>query len=88
MNWELIFIISSASVLAFFSFLFGFFVASRLNVITKISKKEDYEEKIAALESMLEQMQQPMEEPSKDYNPGEMFPPGVMPEYGLPRKLD
>ena len=87
MNWELLFIISSASVLSFFSFLFGFFVASRFNVYTKISKKEDYEEKIKALEQMIDQMNQPIEEEKINYNPGEMFPPGVMPEYGLPRKL-
>lgn len=87
MNWELLFIISSASVLSFFSFLFGFFVASRFNIYTKVSKKEDYEEKIKALEQMIDQMNQPIEEEKIDYNPGEMFPPGVMPEYGLPRKL-
>jgi hypothetical protein len=87
MNWELLFIISSASVLSFFSFLFGFAVATRFNVYTKISKKEDYEEKIKALEQMIDQMNQPIEEEKINYNPGEMFPPGVLPEYGLPRKL-
>ena len=87
MNWELVFIISSASVLSFFSFLFGFFIATRLNVYTKITKKEDYEEKIQALEAMIDQMNQPVEEEKTNYNPGEMFPPGVSPEYGLPRKL-
>lgn len=87
MNWELLFIISSASVLSFFSFLAGFAVATRFNVYTKISKKEDYEEKIKALEQMIDQMNQPIEEEKINYNPGEMFPPGVMPEYGLPRKL-
>lgn len=84
MNWELIFIISSAAVLAFFSFLFGFFVATRFQVITKIAKKEDYEEKIKQLETMLETLQKPEE---MDFNPGEMFPPGVSPEFGLPKKL-
>lgn len=87
MNWELLFIISSASVLSFFSFLLGFALATRFNIYTKVSKKEDYEEKIKALEQMIEQMNQPMEEEKVNYNPGEMFPPGVMPEYGLPRKL-
>ena len=87
MNWELLFIISSASVLSFFSFLAGFSVATRFNVYTKVSKKEDYEEKIKALEQMIDQMNQPIEEEKINYNPGEMFPPGVMPEYGLPRKL-
>ena len=84
MNWEIVFIISSASVLAFFSFLFGFFVASKLQVITKIAKKEDYEEKIKQLETMLETLQKPEE---MDFSPGEMFPPGVSPEFGLPKKL-
>lgn len=87
MNWELLFIISSAAVLSFFSFLFGFFVATRYNVYTKITKKEDYEEKVKALEQMIDQMNQPVAEERPVYNPGEMFPPGVSPEFGLPRKL-
>lgn len=74
-----------------FVFLLGSFIggafASRWGIFIKISKKEDYEEKIAQLEMMLEQMQTPQEEEKINYNPGEMFPPGVLPEYGLPRKL-
>lgn len=87
MNWELFFIIFVAIDIFILGFLFGILVASRRQLILKVSKKEDYEEKIAQLELMLEQMQQPQEEEKINYNPGEMFPPGVLPEYGLPRKL-
>lgn len=84
MNWELFFIIFVAVDIFILGLLLGILIASRRQLILKISKKEDYEEKVASLEAMLEQMQKPEE---MDYNPGEMFPPGVMPEYGLPRKL-
>lgn len=87
MNWELFFIIFVAIDIFILGLLLGIVIASRKQLILKVSKKEDYEEKIAALESMLEQIQTPQEEEKINYNPGEMFPPGVMPEFGLPRKL-
>ena len=35
---------------------------------------------------MIDKMNKPMEEPV-NYKPGELFPPGMAPEYGLPRKI-
>lgn len=87
MNWELVFIIFVAIDIFILGLLLGILIASHRQLILKVSKKEDYEEKIAQLEMMLEQMQTPQEEEKLNYNPGEMFPPGVLPEYGLPRKL-
>ena len=95
MNWELIFIISSASVLSFFSFLFGFFVATKFSVYTKISKKEDYEAKIKELDRMMDEFnsrineaEETVEEPLKQkIRPFELFPEDLQRDFGLPREL-
>ena len=95
MNWELIFIISSASVLAFFSFLFGFFFATRFSVVTKISKKEDYEAKVKELDRMMDEFNNRInevegdtEEPlNKKIRPFELFPEDLQRDFGLPREL-
>lgn len=93
MNWELIFIISSASVLSFFSFLFGFAVATKFSVYTKISKKEDYEAKVAELDRMMDEfnskvneMETP-EEPKQKIRTVELFPEDLNRDFGLPREL-
>ena len=93
MNWELVFIISSASVLAFFSFLFGFAVATKFSVYTKISKKEDYEVKVAELDRMMDEfntkvneMETP-EEPKQKIRTVELFPEDLNRDFGLPREL-
>ena len=93
MNWELVFIISSASVLSFFSFLFGFAVATKFSVYTKISKKEDYEAKVKELDRMMDEfnskvneMETP-EEPTKKIRPFELFPEDLNRDFGLPREL-
>lgn len=93
MNWELIFIISSASVLSFFSFLFGFFVATKFSVYTKISKKEDYEAKVKELDRMMNEFNEKVnemetpEEPTKKIRPFELFPEDLNRDFGLPREL-
>lgn len=95
MNWELIFIISSASVLSFFSFLLGFAFATRFNIVTKVSKKEDYEEKIKELDRMIDEWNQKIneteeaiEEPlNKKIRPFELFPEDLQRDFGLPREL-
>jgi hypothetical protein len=93
MNWELIFIIASASVLSFFSFLFGFAVATKFSVYTKISKKEDYEAKVAELDRMMDEfnnkvneMETP-EEPKQKIRTVELFPEDLNRDFGLPREL-
>jgi hypothetical protein len=95
MNWELIFIISSASVLSFFSFLVGFAVATRLSIVTKVSKKEDYEAKIKELDRMMDEfnsrvneVEEVLEEPlNKKIRPFELFPEDLQRDFGLPREL-
>ena len=95
MNWELIFIISSAGVLAFFSFLVGFFFATRFSVVTKVSKKEDYEAKIKELDRMMDEFnsrineaEETVEEPLKQkIRPFELFPEDLQRDFGLPREL-
>ena len=81
MNWELVFIIFVAIDIFILGLFLGILIASHRQLILKVSKKEDYEEKIAQLEMMLEQMHTPQEEEKINYSPGEMFPPGVTPEY-------
>ena len=94
MNWELVFIIASASVLSFFSFLFGFAVATRFSVYTKISKKEDYEAKVAELDRMMDEWNQKVnevetitEEPKQKIRTAELFPADLNRDFGLPREL-
>ena len=93
MNWELIFIISSAGVLAFFSFLVGFFFATRFSVVTKVSRKEDYEAKVKELDRMMDEFnnrinEETEEEPLKQkIRPFELFPEDLQRDFGLPREL-
>ena len=93
MNWELLFIISSASVLSFFSFLFGFAVATRYSVVTRVSRKEDYELKIQELDRMMDEWNEKVnevettEEPGKKIRPFELFPEDLQRDFGLPREL-
>jgi cell shape-determining protein MreC len=93
MNWELLFIISSASVLFFFSFLFGFFVATRFSVVTRVSRKEDYELKIQELDRMMDEWNQKvnevetLEEPKQKIRTIELFPEDLQRDFGLPREL-
>jgi cell shape-determining protein MreC len=93
MNWELLFIISSASVLSFFSFLFGFAVATRYSVVTRVSRKEDYELKIQELDRMMDEWNEKvnevetLEEPGKKIRPFELFPEDLQRDFGLPREL-
>lgn len=94
-EWQFVFILSSAGVLAFFSFLIGFFVATRYSVVTKVSKKEDYEAKMQELDRMIDQwnekvneMEEPEEEPlSRKIRTAELFPEDLQRDFGLPREL-
>jgi len=84
MNYEQLFMVLSFFGVFFFGTLVGGLIASRFGIFLRISKKEDYEAKVKQLEEMLETLQKPEE---IDLKPSELFPPGVNPEYGLPRKL-
>ena len=86
MSYEQLFMVLSFFGVFFVGTIVGGLIASRFGIFLRISKKEDYEAKVKELETMIETMNKPMEEPAS-YQPGELFPPGMAPEYGLPRKI-
>jgi tetrahydromethanopterin S-methyltransferase subunit B len=65
----------------------GFYVASKWQFYIKVAKKEDYEEKLKELEKIIENMVAGAEPEGPNYNPFDMFPPNLDPEYGLPRSM-
>ncbi len=66
----------------------GFYVASRWQFNLKISRKQDYEQKLEELETIIANMVATSEiEPGPEYSAFDMFPPNIDPEYGLPRTL-
>lgn len=89
-------ILAAAISISIFSFFVGFMLAGLFKIDIKISKKEEYQEKvkmfeglIADLESKLSDAQKiPEEVLGRSYDPSELFPAGFYPEYGIPRKLD
>ena len=83
MNEQLFYWLSFCLIFLF-GILLGGLISAKYQIFLKVSKKEDYEEKVKQLEDMIETMQKPAE---LDLKPSELFPPGVSPEYGLPRKL-
>ena len=83
MNEQLFYWLSFC-IIFLFGFLLGCLVAAKFQILIKFAKKEDYEEKVKQLEQMIETMQKPAE---LDLKPSELFPPGVNPDYGIPRKL-
>jgi hypothetical protein len=65
----------------------GFYVASKWQFYIKVTKKEDYEQKLKELEKIIENMVVDSEPEGPNYKPFDMFPPNLDPEYGLPRSL-
>lgn len=84
---EVLITILSLLVSLFIGAIAGFYVASTLNFQLKISKKEDYEEKLAELEKIIDNMVAESEPDEPKYRPYDMFPPNLDPEYGLPRSM-
>ena len=73
--------------------LFGGIIASRLGIFLKISRKEDYEEKVKELDRLMEEwnskvneMETP-EEPKQKIKTAELFPADLNRDFGLPREL-
>lgn len=88
-------LIAAAIALSIFSFFIGFILSGLFKIDIKVSKKEEYEEKIkmfegliADLEAKLSDAQKEPEDNVASYDPSELFPAGFYPEYGIPRKLD
>ena len=74
--------------------LIGGSIASRWGIFLKISRKEDYEEKIKELDRMMDEWNQKVneieetpEEPGKKIRPFELFPEDLNRDFGLPREL-
>lgn len=86
-----IFAVLSFGTVFFFGFFFGLIIASRFNMLLKVSKKEDYEEKVKALDAMIDEWNNKVsevEEPTKDkVRPVELFPADLNRDFGLPREL-
>ena len=92
-NWEIFSIVLTLILLFSFGFGLGMLVASKFSLYLKISKKEDYELKIAELDRMMEEwntklqeMETP-EEPVKKIRPFELFPEDLNRDFGLPREI-
>jgi hypothetical protein len=65
----------------------GFYVASRWQFHLKISRKDDYEAKLQELEKIIDNMVADAEVEGPEYNPFDMFPPNISPEYGIPKSI-
>jgi hypothetical protein len=80
-----------------FTFLLGGFIggaiASRWGIFLKISRKEDYEEKVKELDRMMNEFNEKVnemetpEEPTRKIRPFELFPEDLNRDFGLPREL-
>jgi hypothetical protein len=68
-------------------------VATRYSVVTRVSRKEDYELKIQELDRMMDEWNEKvnevetLEEPGKKIRPFELFPEDLQRDFGLPREL-
>ena len=90
MNYEQLFMALSFSLTFILGMVFGGVIAARWRIYLKISKKEDYEEKIAELDRMLEEFQKetPTEESlAQKIQSFELFPEDLNRDFGLPREL-
>lgn len=93
---EFYILISAATAIGIFSFLFGFITSGVFKVDVRISKKEEYEAKIKTFEALIEDLQHKLTEAETDvelpkekkYHPLDMFPANLGRDYGLPRSLD
>jgi hypothetical protein len=65
----------------------GFFVATQWQFYLKISRKEDYEAKVAALEKIMQDLQSQITADEPNYSAYDMFPPNLDPEFGLPKSV-
>jgi hypothetical protein len=86
-----LFAILSFGTVFLFGFFFGLMFASKFNLYLKVSKKEDYEAKVKALDVMIDEWNNKVnevEEPTKDkVRQVELFPADLNRDFGLPREL-
>ena len=94
MSYEQLFMVLSFLGVFLFGTLIGGIIASRFRIFLRISKKEDYEEKIKELDRMIDEwntrgneMEETEEPLNKKIRPFELFPEDLQRDFGLPREL-
>ena len=88
--YEQLFMVLSFLGVFLFGTLIGGLIASRLGIFLKVSKKEDYEEKVKELDRMMEEWKEKVdttETISDKIKPFELFPEDIKRDFGLPREI-
>ena len=88
--YEQLFMVLSFLGVFLFGTLIGGLIASRLGIFLRISKKEDYEEKVKELDRMMEEWKEKVdttETISDKIKPFELFPEDIKRDFGLPREI-
>lgn len=86
---QLFMVLSFLGVFLFGTFIGGL-VASRLGIYLRISKKEDYEQKVKELDRMMAEWKEKVdttETMSDKIKPFELFPEDIKRDFGLPREI-
>jgi len=90
MNYEQLFMALSFSLTFVLGGIVGGVIAARWRIYLKISKKEDYEEKVKELDRMMEEWKEKVdtnETMSDKIKPFELFPEDIKRDFGLPREI-
>ena len=95
MTYEQLFMVLSFLGVFVFGTFIGGLIASYWGIYLKISKKEDYEQKVKELDRMIDEWNQKVneveeetDEPlNKKIRPFELFPEDLNRDFGLPREL-
>ena len=88
--YEQLFMVLSFLGVFLFGTLIGGLITSRFGIFLKISKKEDYEEKVKELDRMMEEWKAKVdttETMSDKIKPFELFPEDIKRDFGLPREI-
>ena len=88
--YEQLFMVLSFLGVFLFGTLIGGLIASRIGIYLRISKKEDYEEKVKELDRMMEEWKEKVdtnETISDKIKPFELFPEDIKRDFGLPREI-
>ena len=88
--YEQLFMVLSFLGVFLFGTLIGGLIASRIGIYLRISKKEDYEEKVKELDRMMEEWKEKVdttETMSDKIKAFELFPEDIKRDFGLPREI-
>jgi hypothetical protein len=84
---EVLIILLALGVSTAIGAVIGFFIATQWQFHLKVSRKEDYEAKVAALEKIMQDLQSQITADEPNYSAYDMFPPNLDPEFGLPKSV-